>query len=348
MVATRLGSVFRAILIGALSEDNTDIWNAFYSHISFPDKVVLDPFMGAGTALGEALKLGCTVVGSDINPVSAFQVSKALEPVDIYELQLAFERIKNKVQPQIQPMYQAVDPETGNIADILYCFWIMTAICPACKTHVWLFDTSIFAKNAYPRKVPAAWSVCFACGEINATRYNALNLRCSGCQREYNPQDGVAEGAKATCQNCGFVFRIVDAIAHTGRMPEYEMYALLILTAEGKKKYIRANEADKELYNRAHTLLKNKTFCFPPVSSNQDITQISFFAIITVNGGNSSMIDNYIVFHFFCKLSWRNRIETVVNCSYYFFQVFWSTIIYSVPIKGKEQGLLDRFSITIY
>jgi len=261
--ATRLGSVFRAILIGALSEDNTDIWNAFYSHISFPDKVVLDPFMGAGTALGEALKLGCTVVGSDINPVSAFQVSKALEPVDIYELQLAFERIKNKVQPQIQPMYQAVDPETGNIADILYCFWIMTAICPACKTHVRLFDTSIFAKNAYPRKVPAAWSVCFACGEINATRYNALNLRCSGCQREYNPQDGVAEGAKATCQNCGFVFRIVDAIAHTGRMPEYEMYALLILTAEGKKKYIRANEADKELYNRAHTLLKQQNLLLP-------------------------------------------------------------------------------------
>src|SRR5579863_9407254 len=54
--ATRLGSVFRAILIGALSEDGTDIWEAFYTPVSFPSKVILDPFMGAGTTLGEALK----------------------------------------------------------------------------------------------------------------------------------------------------------------------------------------------------------------------------------------------------------------------------------------------------
>jgi putative DNA methylase len=261
--ATRLGSVLRAILIGALSEDTTDIWNAFYSPISFPGKVVLDPFMGAGTALGEALKLGCTIAGSDINPVSTFQVSKALEPVNVYELQMAFERVKNRVQPQIQQMYQAVDPETGNIADILYCFWVMTALCPACKTRVRLFDTSIFAKNAYPQRVPAARSVCFACGQINATTYNALNLRCSGCQREYNPQDGVTDGAKATCQNCGLAFRIVDAIADTGCIPEYEMYALLILTAGGQKKYIRADEADKDLYNQARALVQQQDLLLP-------------------------------------------------------------------------------------
>src|SRR5215470_17271963 len=115
--ATRLGSVFRAIIIGALSDDSTDIWKAFYSPLNFAGKVVLDPFMGAGTILGEALKLGCAVVGSDINSVSTFQVQKALEFVDLYELQMAFERVKSKVQLQIQQMYQTVDPETGSIAD---------------------------------------------------------------------------------------------------------------------------------------------------------------------------------------------------------------------------------------
>lgn len=130
--------------------------------------------MGAGTTLGEALKLGCTVVGSDINPISTFQVRKALEPVDPYELRTAFKRVENKVQPQIQYMYQSVDPETGGVADILYCFWIMVVECPQCREQVRLFETSIFAKNAYPQKVPVAQSVCLFCGQINATEYNAV------------------------------------------------------------------------------------------------------------------------------------------------------------------------------
>ena len=109
MVGNSLGSVLRAILIGALSEDGTDIWESFYSPVDFTGKVILDPFMGAGTTLGEALKLGCRVVGCDINPVSTFQVQKALEPVDVSELRKAFEHVKGKVQGQIQSIYQTFD-----------------------------------------------------------------------------------------------------------------------------------------------------------------------------------------------------------------------------------------------
>ncbi len=261
--ATRLGSVLRAILIGALSEDGTDIWKTFYSSVKFPNKIVLDPFMGAGTTVGEALKLGCTVVGADINPVSTFQVQKALEPVDVYELRNAFERVKHRVKPQIQQMYQAIDTETGRTADILYCFWVMTVLCPSCKGCVRLFDTSIFAKHAYPKKVPITQSICFECGYINVARYDALSLRCLGCEREYNPQTGVANGMNATCQHCSTQFRIAEVVAATERIPIYEMYALLILTEDGRKKYIRAGETDRELYSRASTSVKEQNVLLP-------------------------------------------------------------------------------------
>jgi len=261
--ATRLGSVLRAMLIGALSEDGIDIWKAFYSPINFSDKVVLDPFMGAGTTVGEALKLGCTVVGADINPVSTFQVQKALEPVDVYELRQAFERVKNKVKPQIQRMYQAIDPETGRTADILYCFWVMTVLCPQCTGCVQLFDTSIFAKHAYPKKVPMAQSICFACGYINVTRYDATSLCCSGCEREYNPQVGAADGTNALCQHCNTEFRVAETVAATERIPNYEIYALLILTTDGQKKYIRAGETDRELYNQASALVQQQDVLLP-------------------------------------------------------------------------------------
>jgi putative DNA methylase len=263
--ATRLGSVFRAILIGALSEDGTDIWKSFYAPTCFPDKIILDPFMGAGTTLGEALKLGCKVIGSDINPVSAFQVRKALEPVDVYELTAAFERLKNKAQPQIRQMYQSIDPESGIVSDILYCFWVMTVPCPACQKQVPLFDTSIFAKHAYPQKFPAAQSICFACGQVNATVYDNQSLKCAGCQREYNPQVGITDstGTKATCLHCGVEFRILDVVAATVTPPLYEMYALLIVTPDGHKKYIRASEADRKLYEKTRELVLQQDLLLP-------------------------------------------------------------------------------------
>jgi len=37
----------------------------------FPGRVVADPFMGGGTPLIEANRVGCDVLGFDINPKSA-------------------------------------------------------------------------------------------------------------------------------------------------------------------------------------------------------------------------------------------------------------------------------------
>src|SRR5260370_20023090 len=70
--ATRLGSVFRAIILAALNTQGRDTWSDFYKIHDFQGKVVLDPFMGSGTTIGEALKLGCKAVGCDINPISTF------------------------------------------------------------------------------------------------------------------------------------------------------------------------------------------------------------------------------------------------------------------------------------
>ena len=76
--ATRLGSVFRAIALAALSPEGTCLWSAFYRRHNLAGRIVLDPFMGSGTTLGEAVKLGAKAVGCDINPVSTFLVRQSL------------------------------------------------------------------------------------------------------------------------------------------------------------------------------------------------------------------------------------------------------------------------------
>ena len=80
-----MGSVFRAIVLGSLSDSDTDIWKEFYKKHDFQNKVVLDPFMGSGTTLGEAVKLGARVIGCDINPISTFAVRQALTRVCLTE-----------------------------------------------------------------------------------------------------------------------------------------------------------------------------------------------------------------------------------------------------------------------
>jgi len=76
--ARRASCVFRAILLGCLKPAGTDIMAEFYKdHTDDPDtagKVILDPFMGGGTTVVEALRLGCKVIGIDLNPVAWFIV----------------------------------------------------------------------------------------------------------------------------------------------------------------------------------------------------------------------------------------------------------------------------------
>src|SRR5438034_3916798 len=60
--AQRLGSVFRAILIAAFSPPDTDLLAAFYTRRQPSKQVVFDPFMGSGTTVGEAIKLGFRAV----------------------------------------------------------------------------------------------------------------------------------------------------------------------------------------------------------------------------------------------------------------------------------------------
>ena len=42
--ANRLGSIFRAIILGTLTNPDEDIWKSFYQFHDFSDKIILDPF----------------------------------------------------------------------------------------------------------------------------------------------------------------------------------------------------------------------------------------------------------------------------------------------------------------
>lgn len=119
----RLGSVFRAIILHLLDNVN-DTWGAFYNINSFNDITILDPFMGSGTTIGEALKLGIRAIGCDINPISSFLVKQELTHVPLHELTRMYDLLERRVANKILDFYKTLDEETKEEIPVLYYFWV--------------------------------------------------------------------------------------------------------------------------------------------------------------------------------------------------------------------------------
>ena len=160
--ARRSSSVFRAILLAAMKPAGTDIMEEFYKdHTNDPDtngKVILDPFMGGGTTIVEALRLGCKVIGIDLNPVAWFIVKTEVEPVDLDKLKDSFERLSNRIvswsgkplKETLLDLYKTECPSCGNKdADIIYTFWVKSAPCTTgtCNHKTPLFSNYIIAQK---------------------------------------------------------------------------------------------------------------------------------------------------------------------------------------------------------
>ncbi|MFW6107384.1 MAG: DNA methyltransferase [bacterium] len=272
--AQRLGSVFRAILLASFAPRGSDVLQMFYQPARLAGAVIFDPFMGSGTTIGEALKLGARGIGRDINPVAHFVVRNALTVHSRQDLVHTFAAIARDVAPSIRRLYRARLPD-GTMAEVLYYFWVKFVVCPKCGERVDLFSSYVFARHASPRRKPQARAVCPACGAINITRYDAAEATCNGCGGRFPPRKGPAKGATATCPFCQEVFRIAAAAKQRGAAPEHRLYAKMILHPNGTKCYLAADEYDVELYQTACRELRKRGSPYPvvPIKSGYNTDQ---------------------------------------------------------------------------
>lgn len=262
--ATRLGSVFRAITLAALSDSKSDTWKNFYKRHKLTGKIVLDPFMGSGTTLGEAMKLGAKAVGCDINPVSSFLVRQAFTRVSEVELRTAFSRLERDIAPQIRRYYQTRDPQTGKLIPVLYFFWVKTLVTPDGET-VPLLSRYVFSQDAYPKKKPKAQIVCPHCWNVIEGRYDMTDLACPHCAHQFNPQEGPATGQHVTTK-AGNRYRIKDLLPADGTPPAHRLYAMLALRPNGEKIYLPALDEDLALFAEAEERLKTEALPLPTLA----------------------------------------------------------------------------------
>lgn len=259
--ATRLGSVFRGITLAALSKPGAQIWKEFYKTQNFAGKVVLDPFMGSGTTIGEAVKLGAKAVGCDINPVSTFLVRQAFTPASEIQLRTAFNALEVNIAPEIRRYYQTRDPLSGQLIPVLYYFWVKVLRTPDGET-IPLFSKFVFSQDAYPKKKPKAQIVCPKCWGVMEDRYDTTCIDCKHCQFTFNPQAGPVSGQYLTT-NAGARYKVKDLIIKNGSTPEHRLYAMIALRNDGSKIYLAAREEDIALYDEASKRLETEDLPLP-------------------------------------------------------------------------------------
>lgn len=262
--AQRLGSVFRAILLGTVAPQGSDVLSFFYSPARIGGAVIFDPFMGSGTTIGEALKLGGRAMGRDINPVSHLLVKNGMGMPSREEVCETFDAIKRDVSGPIQHFYEARLPD-GGMGRVLYYFWVKHIPCPLCKGRVDMFSSYVFAKHAYPKRHPESRAICPSCGGLNVVRYDALEATCASCRTSYKLAGGPVSRSKATCPHCNRTFSIAKVVQGLGKPPEHRLYAKLVLSPSNEKRYLPGDEFDLALYKEAEEQLLSRENAYPLV-----------------------------------------------------------------------------------
>jgi len=235
---------------------------SFYERVDLGGLVVLDPFMGSGTTVGEAAKLGCAALGRDINPVAFNTVKVALGPIDRIALDRAFRHVERAVGQELRALYRAVDSK-GRPCDVLYYFWVKVVNCPACAKPVDLFSSYVFAGHAYASRFPTVHIVCPRCRDVFRGMHGDSETTCSGCQCKFDASAGPARRTTAICNHCTHEFPIARTIKARGIPPNHRLFAKLVLTADGQKEYLRATQADVEAYDNARERLPSANLVVP-------------------------------------------------------------------------------------
>jgi adenine-specific DNA methylase len=219
--ARRPGTVFRNLLLAEFDGENSlqeDYWRAHQFK-----GVLADPFMGGGTPLLEANRLGFSVIGTDINPMAFWIVRQSLAPLDLAAFVQHAGTVVRELEQEIGSFYKTRCKYCGQIADVKYFLWVKTQTCPQCGTENDLFPGYLLAEaKRHPKHVV----VCRNCGELNEFERQPTKDNpepCCACGQAVFI-DGPAKKNKLRCSSCSHVFNYPEK--QPAGPPSHRMWAI--------------------------------------------------------------------------------------------------------------------------
>ena len=199
--ARRITANFRMALLGFMANQNDNIFDKFYanSEESYQNRnlTILDPFMGGGTTIFEALRFGCNVIGNDLQPLSLFVTKALVEPIDEKAVSNTLKKMESNVGEKIKKYYHTQCPECGKTADLMYAFHVKKA-----KTNTECKEHRFFSSFVIAYKKDEFTIVCPECGKLHKTKFENGVFECECGWQLFSPKDSYIKSGAFHCPHC--------------------------------------------------------------------------------------------------------------------------------------------------
>jgi adenine-specific DNA methylase len=259
--ARRPGTLFRGLILSEFGDK--PLAETFFEANDFPGKVVADPFMGGGTPLLEANRVGCDVQGFDLNPMSAWIVREEIEHLDLRAYATAAGAFIKELRADIGAYYQTNCSHYGDRnVPVKYFLWVKTIGCEQCGNQIDLFPGYLIADDTrHPKHV----IVCAGCGELN----EAGDIKRPGDCRHCNVPllvKGPARRNQCSCGECG---RVNSYPRSAEGPPQHRMFALEYYNPNRRdvhrgRFFKKADARDIAKYNAAALRWRNSAPAYAP------------------------------------------------------------------------------------
>lgn len=197
--ARRPGSLFRALLLAEFATGS--LRENFYRPHTFHGLRVADPFMGGGTPLLEANRLGFDVTGFDINPMAYWIVRQEIEHLDLTSYTNAARALRSRLNDEIGSLYLTRCGHCGRAdAQVKYFIWVKTQQCSNCHEAFDLFPGYLLAEN---RRHPKNVFICASCGNLTEVEDKHRPGSCGTCRKPLLTK-GPAKRNRCACPHCGY------------------------------------------------------------------------------------------------------------------------------------------------
>ena len=246
--ARRITANFRMLLLGFMADEDENIAELFYKKSSNKEDItILDPFMGGGTTIFEALRFGCKVIGNDLQPLSLFVTKALVTRVDEKVINTEVKRLKKLVGEKIKSYYKTTCPCCGKKADGMYSFHVKKAKTDtACKEHRF-FSSFIIAYKQNEFTV-----VCPKCGKIEKTNFENGSYVCECGWELKSPKDTYVKNGTFVCPDCGETKVLSDYSMESGYPFSTDVIAIEYYCPHCKAHgYKSPDEDDIQLFKKA-------------------------------------------------------------------------------------------------
>lgn len=141
--ARRPGTTFRHILKQLVDDPAR---RGFYEPGGLEGKIILDPMMGGGTTLHEAIRMGASVVGIDVDPIPVLQTKTSLTLVSLAHKKAVFREFFESLRQRLAYLYQTKCPDCGSESEVQFVLYGLRRKCQ-CREVVFLDSLLLWENN---------------------------------------------------------------------------------------------------------------------------------------------------------------------------------------------------------